>query len=104
MESAPPPPESPNATRPGAGGPVPMNYRILSLLWIVVSLPAIVLLLHDRTWLAAPPGAERLRALRLEQGIGLILLLLQFYFLIRAQIERTVAKIEAEARQKPPAP
>ncbi len=81
-----------------------MNYRILSLLWLVVSLPAVVLMLHDRTWLAAPPGEERLRALRLEQWIGLGLILLQFYFLIRAHVERTVAKVEAEARQKPPAP
>jgi hypothetical protein len=40
----------------------------------------------------------------MEQWMGLILLLLQFYFLIRAQIERTVAKIEAEARSKPPSP
>lgn len=70
-----------------ASGPPPLNYRVLALLWLVVSLPAVFLLAHDPAWLAAPPGVERLRALKIEQWVAGGILLIQLYLGLRAYLE-----------------
>lgn len=70
--------------------PASLNYRILALLWLVISLPAVFLLVRDRAWLQAPPGLDRLRALKLEQGLAAILILIQLYLMFRAQLEWAV--------------
>ncbi len=81
--SVPPsPPKRPSPVR------VPMNFRILALLWVMVSIPAVFLLLWEPGWFKAGTAMGRLRALRLEQWLALVLLALQVYWLIRARQER----------------
>jgi len=106
MESAPPPPENREPTGPNPTEPVPLNHRVLSILWLVIALPAVFLLARDQAWLEAPAGLDRFRALKLEQWVGLGIVLIQFYLLVRAHLERTVAQVEEDERKakEPPAP
>jgi hypothetical protein len=62
-----------------------MNFRILALLWVLVSIPALVLLVWDPTWWKAATLMGRIRALRLEQWLALGLLALQVYWVVRAR-------------------
>ncbi len=92
MDSSSPTPD-PDAP---ADSPVPLNHRILSILWIAVSIPAVFLMVWNRSWLKAPAGMDRLRALTLEQWVAVAILVIQMYLLIRAHMERVVAKIEEQ--------
>jgi hypothetical protein len=66
----------------------PINYRILALLWVFVSGPAVYLLWRDQTWLTANGIAESVRAIRLEQWVAFVLLGVHGWFLYRASRAR----------------
>lgn len=68
----------------------------------MVSLPAVFLLAHDPAWLAAPPGVERLRALKIEQWVAAGILLVQLYLGLRAYLE-WISKVP-EPEKPPPGP
>lgn len=104
MESAPPPPENHKSSGSPTTGPVPLNHRVLAILWLVIALPAVFLLVRDQAWLRAPPGLDRFRALKLEQGVALVIVLIQFYLFVRAHLERTVEKINREEAARPADP
>ena len=63
--------------------PPGVHFRMLSLLWCLVSPGALFLLLRDRAWIDAPGLAAGLRAVRLEQWVAAVLLALHVRFLWR---------------------
>lgn len=50
------------------------RWQMLTVLWTAVSAGAVVLWVRDPAWLTAPGGWARLRAVRLEQWLALVLL------------------------------
>ena len=58
-------------------------FRMLSLLWCLVSPGALFLLLRDRAWTDSPGVVATLRAVRLEQWIAVVLLVLHLWFVWR---------------------
>lgn len=63
--------------------PPGVHFRMLSLLWCLVSPGALFLLFRDREWVDAPGLAAGFRAVRLEQWVATALLALHVRFLWR---------------------
>lgn len=63
--------------------PPGVHFRMLSLLWCLVSPGALFLLLRDREWIDATGLAAGFRAVRLEQWVAAALLALHVRFLWR---------------------
>jgi hypothetical protein len=82
--------------------PVPLNHRILAILWIFVSGPAVFLLLREPSWRLAPPGLARLKALHAEQWVAVVLLLIQLYFVVMARMDRVRERVDRESGVSPP--
>ena len=61
-----------------------IRYRMLALLWCMVSPPALFLILRERAWLHAGDFTRAVTAVRLEQWIALVLLLCHGWFAWRA--------------------
>lgn len=73
-----------------SGDPLPperlrsLRFRMLALLWCLVTPGAGYLIWRDQAWLQAEGFAERLRAVRLEQWIGASLIVLHVRFILGA--------------------
>ena len=63
--------------------PPVVHFRMLSLLWGLVSPGALFLLFRDREWIDAPGLAAGFRAVRLEQWVAVALLAMHVRFLWR---------------------
>jgi hypothetical protein len=76
---------------------VPPIHRILAILWIFVSGPAVLLLVREPSWRKASPGLDRLKALHAEQWVAVILILIQLYFVLMARMDHVRDRVDREA-------
>jgi hypothetical protein len=88
--------ESSGPTPATAPVPVPLNHRVLAILWIFVTGPAVFLLLREPSWRQAPPGFDRLRALHAEQWVAVVLILIQLYLVVMARMDHVRDRVDRD--------
>jgi len=91
------PPVQTESSGPTPAAPVPLNHRILAILWIFVTGPAVFLLLREPSWRQAPPGFDRLRALHAEQWVAVVLILIQLYLVVMARMDHVRDRVDRDS-------
>jgi len=79
-ENAIPQPDEPASAAPSLRLRRALRYRVLALLWCLVTPAAVFLLVRDRAWLTASGLAAKLVSVRFEQWIALLLIAAHFWF------------------------
>lgn len=75
-------PVSPKSVAPEL--PPPLNFRILACLWVFVSVGAVYLLFRNPEWRTAPDLLRAFGAVRMEQWVAVLLLVVQGWLIAHA--------------------